>query len=392
MRKLSFIFLIFIVPILVYGVNYTDYVSGGYRVQGGNNGLLSLFSNPVVNPGVWWDKQKVLVNGAFEIAIPTEIRTENVFDSYSNAIGERTVYYGQNIYVYPSLAWASMLVNKYLRIQAGYSVLYNDEYTYEKIEYDGYYVPIYSNEIYSMGRIENWGAQIVSGWNDMAVLGVGVYYIFGKPYFKETRTYLPTGEIEDQSEIFVTKIYGYMFNLGGWAKITDRIKMFYSYDVPFSLEYTYDVYSYDNGIRQIDSVAQEKDISIPGVARMGMEFIISNKLPTTINFQADYYFNNAADSTQEDVLNYGLTIRHLMKQDTYFYYGFKWDALSLNNSVARIEVLGGIQFALNKSVLLLGGGYRYTSFYGDQLDMDDTYHHEERDFFLTTGVTINIAE
>ena len=51
-----------------------------------------------------------------------------------------------------------------------------------------------------------------------------------------------------------------------------------------------------------------------------------------------------------------------------------------------------MQLVLNKSVLLIGGGYRYSSFYGDELGLSDTYHHEERDFFITTGVTINIAE
>ncbi|MCK4524447.1 hypothetical protein KAU15_05930 [candidate division WOR-3 bacterium] len=360
MKKLFFIVLTLIMALFVfsYGFMNSEEIIGDIvspiSAYSGGMGNVCFIADPIMNPSLQ------LYGGQYNIRIGfggmnyRESRSQYIFDSYDNNIGEKTLYDNSYYYGEPYFIGAYIPLSNF-GVYIGYANLYSRDYNYDKIFRDAYYVTLYTDNYSIEGNINSYF--ISASFNVMGfTLGGNFSILQGDASTKSNVVYVDPSETD--SMLSINEQYSGL--KGGFAlsyNYIDRVSATIFYHLPTIVisERSIDIIASDT-----ISTADRQDGFIPSIFGLGIKYTPINLRPVTLLAEAIYERwseLNGEYMEYNDVIKYHIGIEHKMTKDFTTLYGILYEPYRKNNHVVDAGFTAGAVYEINNIDFALSAQY-----------------------------------
>lgn len=365
---ISVIVLLNFMLVFSYGLINTEELTGDIVTPltaiSGGTGNTVFTSDPVINPSLRKSGDTYYIQLAFLGMHYRETRTQYVFDSYDNNIGEKTVYDNSYFYGEPTLISAYIPLSSF-GVYLGYQNLYSKDYDYEKIMRDDYYVTLFSEQYSSNGNVNAYFISVSYEWNNLTV-GGNFSIMQGDANADYAIVYVDPS-MQDSAMTVTEKYSGLK---GGFAlsyKYRDlEATAFYHIPTVLSVERSIAYEAADTAI-----LANELDGFIPTMFGMGIMYTPANIRPVTLTGEAIYEAwsqLNGNSTNYYDLIKYHIGIRHKMSRDFTMMYGIFYEPFRQDNQIVDIGFSMGASYEINNIEFMLSSQYVQNQYYEEPED------------------------
>ncbi len=366
-----------------YGLINTEEITGDIVAPlsafSGGAGNVVFISDPVMNPALRKTGESYFIQLGFGGSQLRETRTQYVFDSYDNNIGEKTIYENSYFYGEPYLMAAYIPLASF-GVYLGYENLYSKDYNYDKIYRDDYYVTLFSENYQMAGNVNAYFLSVSYKWNGLTI-GGNFSIMQGDATTSYSIVYVDPSYVDSTMNV----VDQYSGLKGGFA-------LSYEYD-DYAATVFYHIPTILTDERSIDIIASdttfaasELDGFLPTVFGGGFTYTPSNIRPVTLMLEAIYERwseLNGAFAEYNDVIKYHLGIKHKMRKDFSMLYGILYEPYRKNNHIADVGFTLGAGYEINNIEFMLSSQYVQNQYVDSGINYTNRYIKLNADVGIT---------
>lgn len=354
---ISMIILMSFILVFSYGLINTEELTGDIvsplTAASGGAGNVVFNSDPVMNPALRKSGEAYYIQLAFLGMHYRETRTQYVFDSYDNNIGEKTVYDNSYFYGEPTLIAAYIPLSSF-GVYLGYQNIYSKDYDYQKIMRDDYYVTLFSENYSTNGNVNTYFLSVSYEWGNLTV-GGNFSILQGDANSDYTIVYVDPS-YQDSSMSATEQYSGLRGGFAAAYRYRDlEATAFYHIPTILAVERSMTYEASDTIV-----TANKLDGIIPTVFGLGIQYTPTNIRPVTMMGEVIYERWSELNGTNpeyNDLIKYHLGLKHKMNEDFSLLYGIFYEPFRTDNQTVDIGFSFGAGYEINNIEFILSSQY-----------------------------------
>lgn len=330
-------------------------------------GIGRLFANPALLAF----SESRRIEASLGIARPGEVRTQEVFDSFDNTVGEATLAANTHYYVRPSL-WGVLRPFGRVTLAVGGRERLDFDYEYHQEIRDNFYYRLGSHDLEVRGALYEWSLGM--GLRPTPSLGFGLTMsgFRGEARWRWQRT----DPSVDTTETSSVGLSGWDVTVGGAAKLGERFVLGVLARTGGDVEWS-----------AASGAVGDMTVAYPPSVGAGIEFTAANRFPALLCWDVLYtpWSNltiDGEDAELDDVWELRFGIEHEMADGLLVRAGFRWEPSYVNGEIAQAALGTGLgwkmgDFGIDLASELGRRGYRSGEIMASDTDFPEPVEVEE---------------
>jgi|GEM_PF-702021 len=324
-----------------------------------------------VNPALLGFARRGRIEASLGVARPGEVRTQEVFDSFDNTVGEATLAANTSYYIRPAL-WGVMQPLGRFVVAAGGRERYDFDYDFHQEIRDNFYYRLGSRDLVVRGGLYEWSLGVGMCPSASVGLGAAVNLLRGDAEWR--------WEVEDSSvdttETSSANLDGWDVTVGAAARIGERVVLGLMARRGAEVGWEAESGSIDDAT-----------VDYPPLLGAGLEVTPANQFPAILSWDVLYipWSDLTVDGEEadlDDVWEVRFGVEHEMTDGLLVRIGFRWEPSYVNEEIAQAVVATGLGwevkgFGIDLATELGRRGYRSSEVTASDVDFPEPVEVEE---------------